>query len=194
MSYPNFQNYPNYNNQNFNNSLYQQYSGQYPMAVPYSNVVSTPPQITPQATMQNQLQQQNQPTMTIQNGGFISVRSIEEAKNYPIAPGNSITFKDETVPYVYTKTMGFSQLDRPVFEVFKLVKEDTPEPIQNGQETIQNQQANNSQVYISKEQIEALQQEIVVLKQEIEILKQQMNETGKKSAPRPKKEEREDNE
>lgn len=194
MAYPNYQGYPGYNNQNFSNPLYQQYSGQYPMAVPYSGVVNTPPQITPQATMQNQLQQQNQPAMTIQNGGFISVRSIEEAKNYPIAPGNSITFKDENAPYVYTKTMGFSQLDRPVFEVFKLVKEDTTETIQNVQETIQNQQANNDQAYISKEQIEAFQQEIAVLKQEISILKQQMNETGKKQAPKPRKEEKEENE
>lgn len=60
---------------------------------------------------------------TIQNGGFVSVRNEEEAIRYPIAPGNSITFKDETAPYVYTKTMGFSQLDRPVFEKYKLVKE-----------------------------------------------------------------------
>ena len=73
---------------------------------------------------QNQMQMQNQ----IQNGGLVSVRSMVEARNYPVAPGNSVTFKDENAPYVYTKTMGFSQLDRPIFEVFRLVKEDmTPE-------------------------------------------------------------------
>ena len=60
----------------------------------------------------------------IQNNGFVSVRSEFEARNYPVAPGNSITFKDETAPYVYTKTMGFSQLDRPNFEKYKLVKEE----------------------------------------------------------------------
>lgn len=59
--------------------------------------------------------------------GFVSVRSEQEARNYPIAPGNSITFKDENSPYVYTKTMGFSQLDRPSFEKYKLVKEDVEE-------------------------------------------------------------------
>lgn len=75
----------------------------------------------------------NQPTNqqpTIQNGGFVSVRSEVEARNYPIAPGNSVTFKDETAPYVYTKTMGFSQLDRPIFEKYKLVKEDIAENIE----------------------------------------------------------------
>lgn len=70
--------------------------------------------------------QQQQPTQ-IQNGGFVSVRSEQEARNYPVAPGNSVTFKDETAPYVYTKTMGFSQLDRPMFDKYKLVKEDAPE-------------------------------------------------------------------
>lgn len=66
---------------------------------------------------QYQYQQQNQ------NTGLVSVRGINEARNYPVAPGNSVTFKDETAPYIYTKTMGFSQLDRPTFEIFRLVKE-----------------------------------------------------------------------
>lgn len=65
-----------------------------------------------------------QPQQQIQNGGLVSVRSINEARNYPVAPGNSVTFKDENSPYIYTKTMGFSQLDRPIFEAFRLIKED----------------------------------------------------------------------
>ena len=76
-----------------------------------------------------QPQQMNyQPQQTqIQNNGFISVPSEEVARNYPVAPGNSVTFKNENAPYVYTKTMGFSQLDRPSFEKYKLVKEDVEE-------------------------------------------------------------------
>lgn len=66
----------------------------------------------------------NQMQNQIQNGGLVSVRNITEARNYPVAAGNSVTFKDENSPYIYTKTMGFSQLDRPIFEVFRLVKED----------------------------------------------------------------------
>lgn len=72
-------------------------------------------------------QQQQQAQPQIQNGGFISVRSEQEARNYPVAIGNSVTFRDETAPYVYTKTMGFSQLDRPIFEKYKLVKEEVSE-------------------------------------------------------------------
>ena len=68
---------------------------------------------------QNQAQQMQ--------GGFVTVRSEEEARNYPVAYGNSITMKDENSPYIYTKTMGFSQLDRPIFDKYKLVKEKTEE-------------------------------------------------------------------
>lgn len=75
---------------------------------------------------------------TIQNGGFVSVRSEDEARNYPVALGNSVTFKDETAPYIYTKTMGFSQLDRPTFERYKLVKETPSESVQAAEPPIDN--------------------------------------------------------
>lgn len=74
--------------------------------------------------------QQSFPQNQQQNNGFVSVRSELEARNYPVAYGNSVTFKDETAPYVYTKTMGFSQLDRPVFEKYKLVKEESEEAVE----------------------------------------------------------------
>lgn len=68
-----------------------------------------------------------QQSQQMQSNGLVSVRSIDEALRYPVAPGNSVTFKDETAPYIYTKTMGFSQLDRPIFERFRLIKEDNQE-------------------------------------------------------------------
>ncbi len=69
-------------------------------------------------------QQQSQQPQQIQNGGFVSVANEEIARNYPVAPGNSVTFKCENAPYIYTKTMGFSSLDTPIFEKYKLVKEE----------------------------------------------------------------------
>ena len=74
-----------------------------------------------QQQMQNMQPQQPQ---QIQNGGFVFVKDINEARNYAVSPGNSVTFKIESQPYICTKTLGFSQLDQPIFEVFKLVKED----------------------------------------------------------------------
>lgn len=75
-----------------------------------------------------QSQQTYQPNnQTIQNGGFIPAPNEAYARNYPVAYGNSVTFKDESAPYVYTKTMGFSQLESPVFEKYRLIKEDAVE-------------------------------------------------------------------
>jgi len=58
-----------------------------------------------------------------QNNGFVMVHNEDEARNYPVAYGNSVTFKDENSPYIYTKTC-VSQLQPPVFEKYRLVKED----------------------------------------------------------------------
>ena len=71
-----------------------------------------------------QLSQTQQSNPQIQNGGFVMVKDITEAMGYPVAPGNSVTFKNENQPYIYTKTLGFSQLDQPIFETFRLVKEE----------------------------------------------------------------------
>ena len=59
--------------------------------------------------------------------GFISARSVDEAFNWPVAPGNSLTFKIENQPYVCTKTKGFSPLEQPTFDIYRLVKEEAPE-------------------------------------------------------------------
>lgn len=96
--------------------------------------------------------------MQIQNSGFVSVRSEQEARNYPVAYGNSVTFKDETAPYVYTKTMGFSQLDRPVFEKYKLVKEESAET------PIKELSGGNPMIDALKDQITEIWAEIDALK------------------------------
>ena len=88
-----------------------------------------------QQAQQNQAQAQAQQAQrpTVQQG-FVLVQSEQEARAYPVAPGNSITFKDESGPFCYVKTMGFSQLDRPTFERYRLVKEeDAQEPVSGPQ-------------------------------------------------------------
>ena len=138
------------------------------------------PQIQPTYQQQPQMQApQTQPVQQpvqpqIQNGGFISVRSEQEARSYPIAPGNSVTFKDENMPYVYVKTMGFSQLDSPNFEKFRLVKE---EEVQAQQPTSgENRQTNNID-YALKTDVVALQTAFAT---EIETLKKRIAELTKK--------------
>ena len=93
------------------------------------------------------------------NNALILVRSEEEARNYPVGLGYSLTFKNEREPYIYSKTMGFSQLDRPVFEKYKLVKEETAE-----------QEIGTAEATIStlRDEIEKLWNEIGNLKKEID--------------------------
>lgn len=120
-----------------------------------------------QQQMQN-LQQQNQ-NQQIQNGGFVSAPSIDYARNYPVAPGNSVTFKDENKPYIYTKTLGYSQLDQPIFEKYRLIKEeDDVVKVQESEEMIESEPTVE---YFSKEESDVLKTEMENTKIEIENLK-----------------------
>lgn len=76
---------------------------------------------------QMQMQQQMIPTQVSGGSSFVLVRNEAEARNYPVAYGNSVNFKDENAPYLYVKTMGVSQFDQPVFEKYRLTKEDATE-------------------------------------------------------------------
>lgn len=132
----------------------------------------------PQMQMQPQAQAQQAPQMPqpqIQNGGFVSVRNESEARNYPIAIGTSVTFKDENAPYIYNKTMGFSQLEAPKFDKYRLVKEDATEP----------SDLTKGELYDDKpilNTLDGLKAEIGAIWTEIEGLK-------KKPVPKPKKKE-----
>lgn len=106
----------------YNNYFNGGYQGYYPQ---FQNGFTQPIQ---------QIQQPQQPQ--IQNGGLVSVRNIQEALNYPIAPGNSVMFKDENSPFIYVKTRGFSQLDEPIFEKYRLVKEEQPQAVNNNESVV----------------------------------------------------------
>ncbi|MBP0975931.1 MAG: hypothetical protein J6P20_07705, partial [Oscillospiraceae bacterium] len=67
----------------------------------------------------------------IRSGGIVSVSGEDEARRYPVAPGYTVTMRDETGPYLYEKTMGFSQLDQPIFRKARIVFEDAQESVQN---------------------------------------------------------------
>lgn len=139
--------YPFYNNyQNYNHAFYPQ---------------------------QYQNMQQSQQTMAqIQNGGFVIVKDISEAMAYPVAPGNSVTFKDENKPYIYTKTLGFSQLDQPIFEVFKLIKEERTESPEIALEEPKVE-------FFTVDEASALKREIEVLKSDMQFLKELIEDDNK---------------
>jgi hypothetical protein len=102
-------NYPQY---------YPQYVQPSPAQTPYQ------PNFGQSEGVQQQAQQIPRPNQTIAQNGFIRVQNENEARMYPVAPGSSVMFLDENAPYCYTKTVDMSQLDRPRFEKYRLVKEE----------------------------------------------------------------------
>ena len=60
-------------------------------------------------------QQQQPAPQQIRSGGIVSVANEDEASRYPVAPGYTVTMRDENGPYLYEKTMGYSQLAQPIF-------------------------------------------------------------------------------
>lgn len=107
--------------------------------------------------------QQQQPPQQIHNGGYVSVRSEDEARMYPVAPGNSVTFINELAPFIYKKTMGFSQFDKPIFEVFEVIPKKPPTS-EDTDKTIKDI------TYAEKSDIETLQATIETLKGDIDTL------------------------
>ena len=74
-----------------------------------------------------QTQQNYQQQTQMQSGGFVSIPNEDMVASYPVAPGNCVTFKVEGKPIVLEKSMGFSQLEAPKIEKYRLVKEGDPE-------------------------------------------------------------------
>ena len=77
-----------------------------------------------------------QPTQT----SFVHVQNEEQARQWSVALGSSVTFIDDNAPYCYTKSMGMSQFDAPVFKRFRLVEE----PLQSVQNAPEQPPANGS--------------------------------------------------
>ena len=142
---------------NFYPATYQPY--QYPQQYQYQNFQQIP---QPMNNYQGNMQQQPQ---QIQNGGFISVHNIQEAFNYPVAPGNSVTFKDENSPYIYVKTKGFSQLEEPIFKKFRLIEENDTQQQENT--TTVTEQTVNYADFAKQADVTALWSEIEMLKKQI---------------------------
>ena len=118
-----------------------------------------------QQAQQAQAQQMQQPT--IQQSGLVLIPSEHDARNYPVAPGNSITFKDENAPYCYVKTMGFNQLDRPTFERYRLVKEDSPATHQNAPTSADGAEGGKDTAYALKSDLGAIWSEIDAIKEKL---------------------------
>lgn len=149
------------------------YNNGYPMNYPYYQPMQN--QAFQQNYQQNQAFQQQpqnyqQQNQQIQNGGFMLVPSEDMARTYPVAPGNCVTFKIEGKPIVMEKSMGFSQLEAPRIDRYRLVRE---EDAPNEQNLPQNEPKNNS---TEDETINELKGQIKALNDELNDIKNRLHE------------------
>lgn len=94
--------------------------------------------MNPYAQMAMQQFQQNMQMPQQQNNTIIHVPSEDVARRWDVAPNSSVTFIDDSKPYCYTKSMGMSMLEAPVFKRFRLVEEAESANINNQEYTEQN--------------------------------------------------------
>lgn len=104
-------------------------------------------------------QQQQPAPQQIRSGGIVSVANEDEARRYPVAPGYTVTMRDENGPYLYEKTMGFSQLDQPIFRKARIVFED--DQTQEKQEKPE-EPAEPPKIYAELKQLEALRDAVAL--------------------------------
>ena len=135
----------------------------YNFQVNQQNQAFQQPQFYQPQPMQNQ-------QMQIQNGGFMVVPSEDMARTYPVAPGNCVTFKIEGKPIVMEKSMGFSQLEAPRIDKYRLVRE---EEAVNEQNLPQNAPKTSD---VENETIEELKGQIKALNDELQDIKKRLHE------------------
>lgn len=142
----------------------------------YTNAYTNPYQMYMYPTQMSGTYQQPMQTQQIQNGGLISAPNEQYARTYPVAPGNSVTFKDESSPYVYVKTASFNQMEQPSFKIYKLVE------VENGVNPSQNNQPDNSAQYATKAEYDELRQAYAQLKDTMDTLRKSISLFADKEA------------
>lgn len=172
------------------------YNNGFPVGYNYYQQPVMPQMMQQQMQQQipQQMQQVQQPMQATQQSqypvvqsGFVRVRNENEARMYPVAPGCSVTFIDESAPFCYAKTVNASQLDRPIFEKYRLVKEDdAPAPVEAPNKPVEVPMPDLSK-YAMKGDIEAFRAEIDGLKAELEGFRGDLyGIAGKKTTSRKK--------
>lgn len=105
-------------------------------------------------------QQQQPAPQQIRSGGIVSVANEDEARRYPVAPGYTVTMRDENGPYLYEKTMGYSQLDQPIFRKARIVFED--DAITAEKQEKPEEPAEPPKIYAELKQLEALRDAVAL--------------------------------
>lgn len=113
----------------------------------------------------------NAPMYQQQNSGFIRVQNEMQAREYPVAPGNSVTFISETEPYFYTKTTGSNPFEASTFKIYRLVEEEQSQNAQNSPQSTAAAQGIDLSDYAHKADIAAISAGYDSLRAEVENIK-----------------------
>lgn len=115
---------------------------------------------SPPQNMQNfqSPQQTQQPVVSqqIQLSGIVSVPSEKDVDEYPVAPGNCVTFRLENAPYLITKTKTFSPLEQAQKKYYKLIEEEPVKGGENARENTASVEQSNITLYATKAEIEPI--------------------------------------
>lgn len=99
-------------------------------------------------------------TPTIQSTGFVRAEE-DEARQYPVAAGNSVMFIDGAGQHLFVKTLGFSPFDQARFEKYKIVK------IENEETDFPRSDVLPMAEYASADELKALRKEVDRLSQSL---------------------------
>lgn len=121
-----------------------------------------------QMPQQMQQPQQQIGQQQIQYGNVVVVASEKEIDNYPVAPGNCVTFKVENTPYLITKTKPFSALEDPIYERYTVVKKQA----EKAAEQPQIKQEIDLSAYALKTDLAVILGEIDAIKATVDAMKQ----------------------
>lgn len=146
------------------NNIYPPFYQQYPQ-FQQQNVPQMQPNMF-QQPQQNVAPQTPQSQVQPISSGLVSIPSEADARNYPVGYGQSVSFRDENAPYLYTKTMGFSQLEPPKFEKYKLIKESADSP----EKPLEDEAPRKLPTYAEKRDIEDVRAEIKALEEKVSKL------------------------
>ena len=128
----------------FGNYSYNPYVN--PYMIPYQPQQMTTPQIP-----------QMQPTQMSganQNGGFVWVDGIEEAKSFFVAPNNAVQLWDKNAPTIYKKSA--DSTGKPTMQIFDLVERKTEPPAAI-------EVKNDFSGYVKRDEIERIEARIAAL-------------------------------
>lgn len=150
---------------------YPYYPQNYPQVYPQPNYYQQQQAQTQNLQQQQTQQAQPQPQMPqFQNEPFVPIPSESDARNFPVQPGKSVSFKDEYLPDVYySKTMPASQFERPIFKRYRLIEEEITDGIQAKQSEPKQTQIDKSEIDNLKAKVEGLEEEVENIKKKISV-------------------------